>query len=124
MRVGLKFFVGSKNRPPAVRVALKKSQYSPAQLVGDRVKTHHLRRSRRTRERKFVSVELIIATEALDEQVVAWHPNRASPVRVPAEQRAVGFSRLIVHLVMHPVVFIVVWPIEVSARQGSHTVGR
>jgi hypothetical protein len=61
MRVGLKLFVVSENRAPAVRTPQKEPDQTPAQLISDLIKTHHHAGSSRAFEGEPVSVELIDA---------------------------------------------------------------
>src|SRR5262249_26729644 len=64
------------------------------------------------------------APQVLDQQIIDGHPDGAAPIRVAAEDTALGFARLVFNPVMPPVVFEVVRMIEVSAGQGPYTVGR
>lgn len=39
-------------------------------------------------DREGIAVEVVVAFECFDEQVVDWEPNRTAPIGVPAEEGA------------------------------------
>src|SRR5581483_2842378 len=59
----------------------------------DLAERHHAAGARRTLEAQPVAVEVCVALERLDEEIVRREPDRAAPVRVAAEEPGVRLSR-------------------------------
>lgn len=69
----------------AVRAGQKQLIESPLQFVCDPGKVHLYPGSSRVLNLQLVAVEVMEALQGLDEQVVDWKPDRASPVGISTE---------------------------------------
>src|SRR5437867_8577163 len=72
--------VGKKNtRQPSRQLAVNLVQCQPYSGTGG------------TLDFEMVAVEVVIALQRLDQEVIGWKPDRPAPVRVAAEKRGVRF---------------------------------
>ena len=71
-----------------------------------------------------VAVEVMVALQRLDQQVVDRKPDRAAPVGVAAEEAGGGLAGLVVHPMLLAVETEDVRPVLVDAGQGADAVGR
>src|SRR4051812_46982695 len=122
--IRLKLFVAAEDGAPPVRTAPEQLEQAAAKLVGDLLERQHDAGAGWAFDGEPIAVELMEAAQILDQQIVDLHPDRSAPVRVAAEQSAVGFPRLVLHAIMHAVVFEIVGVIEIGAGEGAHAVGR
>src|SRR6185503_10518241 len=89
--IRLKFLVAAEDGAPPVRSAPEELEQAAAQLVGDLLERQHDAGSGRAFDGEAVAIVLMEAAQVFDQQIVDLHPDRAAPVRVAAEQSAVGF---------------------------------
>src|SRR4051812_8549984 len=122
--IRLKFFVAAEDGAPPVRAAPEEFEQAAAQLVSDLLERQHDAGTGRAFDGESVAVVLMEAAQIFDQEIVDLHPDRSAPVRVAAEQSAVGFARLVLHAIMHAVVLEIVGVVEVGSGEGAHAVGR
>src|SRR5262249_56913929 len=79
-------------RPAAVGVGDEEVREAPGELLRDLPEVHRASRASGALDAQAVAVEVMVALERLDEQVVHREPDRAAPVRVAAEERRVGLG--------------------------------
>ena len=85
--------VAAVARPAPVGVGQEERRPAGAELVGDLVQVHHAARAGRALDLQLVAVEVVVALERLDQQVVDRKPDRPAPVGVAAEQPGVATRR-------------------------------
>ena len=95
VRVACEAFIVAVTRPAPLIVGEKKADEALVEFVGDLLQIHHSPGTSRTLHLKGVAVEMMIAFERFDEQVIEREPNWASPIGVAAEKAAHRFARLV-----------------------------
>src|SRR5437773_10378347 len=111
-------------RAAAVLIREKNSANTPGQLARNLVQVHHSSRSASALDTQRVAVEMVIAFERLDQQIIQREPHRSPPVRVPAEQRRARFTRVIIHASLLAIHVQYERPVAMNARQRAYAVRR
>src|SRR4051812_24091997 len=102
VRVGGKARVRAVAGAAAVRAGQEQARQPRRQVVRDRAQIHPPPRPRRILDAQLVAVEVVVALERLDDEVVDGQPHRAAPVRVAAEQRRARLAGGVVHAQLLP----------------------
>src|SRR5581483_2727575 len=105
-------------------VADEQRREATCQLARDLGERHGHARSGRTLDAEIRAVEVVVALERLDQQVVDREPDGSAPIRVPAEEKRVGFRGRVVDPVLVVADADDVRSIAVHARQRTDAVRR
>src|SRR5258708_27615536 len=95
VRVSLQALVRAKDRAAAMSVTQEDARQPLRQLIGHFAQGDQLPRSRRALDLEIVAVVTVEAAEALDQEEVDRHPDRAAPVGVPPEESRVRLGWLV-----------------------------
>src|SRR5262245_50836491 len=123
-RIALESLHAAEHRATAVRPTQEDPREAARELHRDVPEIHAPARSRRARDLEPLAQEPVELLERLDEEVVHGEPDRATPVRVAAEERDRGLRRLVVHPVLHAVELEDIRMLAMIAGQGTDPVGR
>src|SRR6478735_8575165 len=96
VRVGLELLVATEHGPAAMLVVEPDGHESAGDVLGDVTQPDLLPGAGRELDPEVVAHERIPVPEGDDDQVVGRHPDRATPVRVAAEETGRRFARLVV----------------------------
>src|SRR5216684_3696607 len=115
--------VGTEAGAKAIRIRQEELRQTPAQIARHFQQAHPLSRPGRAFHLERIPVEVMVALQCLDQQIVEGKPDRTSPVRVSSEQPAARFAGLISDqpdLGANP---LVVGHALVDFRQGANSIG-
>src|SRR3954447_22617170 len=87
--------------PPPVRVGQEDSGEPACQLPRHLLEVEHAARTPGALDGELGTIEMMVSLQPLDNQIVEREPDRAAPVRVPAEETGAGFAGIVVHPVNH-----------------------
>src|SRR5262249_7582700 len=100
IRVVLKFVGAAVHRSPSVGTTQKDTRQAARQLGGDLPQAHHPSGAGGTLNGERVTEEMVELRQRLNDQIVHREPDRATPVRVAAEQRAARLRRFVVNAML------------------------
>ena len=83
--------------PATVLVGQEEAREAARQFLRNLVQRHPPSRSRRAFDLQVVPVEVVIAFQRLDQEIVGRKPDRSSPVRVASKKPRVRLARNVVH---------------------------
>src|SRR5439155_4410806 len=92
--------VGAVAGPAPAGVRDEEARQPPVELVRDLAERRQTSRAGRALDAQRVAVEVVIALERLDHQVVHGKPDRPAPVGVAAEEPGVGLGGRVVDAVL------------------------
>src|SRR6266446_10856339 len=95
-----------------------------AKFKGDLTEVHHPPRSGGAFDLEAVSIEMVIAFEGLEDEEVYREPDRATPVRVAAEEASSGFAGVIIDAVLDSTSVDDIRIILMKLRNGAQPVWR
>src|SRR5262249_10581925 len=99
VRISLEFLGASVDRAPSIFVTREGADQAPGDFLSDPVQVHHLPRCGRALDLKIVAVILVKLQQRPDDHRVYREPDRASPVRVAAEETGARLCRFVGSLV-------------------------
>src|SRR5262249_2643371 len=124
MRIGLELLVHPKDWTASAFIAKKDTSEPAGQLRGHFPQRHHLPRARRTLDSVIFAQVMMKLLQRFNDQIIYRKPDRASPIRVAAEQVRAGLRRLVVDAVLASVHLQRVRTIFVCARESAYTIRR
>ena len=124
VRVGAVFVNFSVTRALASFIRQKDAREPARKLLRDFLECEHFSRTYWTLYFQLIAIEMVVAFERFDEQVIDRKPDRAAPVRVAAEKVAGAFAGHVIHAM-----FLVprsedVGFVAMDARDRAQSVGR
>src|SRR5207237_49095 len=105
--------VGQKNRGQAAR-----------QFAGNFMERQRISGAGRALDLEAVAVEVVVAFERLDEEIIDGKPDRSAPVRVAAEEPGARFARSVFHAMRLAAGLNFERMFLVKLRQGTNPVRR
>ena len=100
------------------RIRKEETGQPATQVVSDLLEIEHPAGASWAFHAQTVAVEVMVAFQRLDQQIIDREPHGAAPVGVAAEEAGSGFTRLVVHSMFLTVESVDVWPVAVDAGEG------
>src|SRR5213080_2624397 len=116
--------IGAVTGPASAGVRDEEVREPPAELVGDVAERRETAGAHRTFDAHRIAVEVVIALERLDDEVVEGEPDRAAPIGVAAEEARVRLRRRVVDAVLLAVERKDERPFAMDLRERAETVRR
>ena len=124
MRIGGVARLVAVTRPLPGSVGQEDARQPLLQLLRHLLQGEQPARSDRAFDLELVAVEVVVALQRLEQEVVDREPHRPAPVGVPAEETAVPFRRDVVHAMGHALHVDLVRVVVVHSRDRADAVRR
>src|SRR5262244_1482311 len=98
--------VQAVHRPMTVLVGEEQPRKAPGKLIGYFIDGHERSGAGGALDAEVIAIVVMELLQRFDDEEIDRKPDRSAPVRVAAEQSAVGFARLVAHREIHAVVSI------------------
>ena len=96
MRIGCVFLLPAVAGARPILVRQKNARESARDFLRHLLQVHHVARAGRAFDLEVVAVEVVVAFERLDDQIIDREPDRTAPIRVTAEEIARSFARHVI----------------------------
>ena len=91
--------VSTVHGPLAIVALFKDADHFCRQRIGYLFKIVHIRRARGERHSKRIAIKFVTVVKRLDDEVIEWHPHRATPVTVAAKHAVIAFGGQVANVV-------------------------
>src|SRR5688572_23820572 len=105
-------------------VGQERFRKAAAQLSRHLKEIHVLTRSRGALDAYFVTVEMVIPFQSLDDEIVHRKPDRPAPIGIAAKQAGCGLARRVIHTMLLTIGLQHEGVIAMKARQRPYAVRR